>query len=229
MLKIALIPSIFLFFGIISIIYAAAVHYFLKVKDHQAVQYWSLGSLIWGCAILLTIFRQELPLFLSYFIANGVAFVAYVVMNRALRCLLEEIRNSFKFGLIYVGIFVLYTCALFALSLWTPNEFSDLAKTTFVSALVVVVSLQGAQYCYLISVKHKLKIAQNFAYLYLLVAFLWSARIISAAAFQATHAFDPGLLNTVIWVAMFITGVVKYMIFPLMLLQKNEKEKFNII
>jgi hypothetical protein len=33
MSTLTLVPSLFLFFGIISIIYAAALHYFLKIKD----------------------------------------------------------------------------------------------------------------------------------------------------------------------------------------------------
>ena len=225
MSNLALIPSIFLFFGMISIIYAVAIYYFLKVRDQQAVRYWSFGSLIWGCAILLTIWRQELPLLLSYFIANGVAFVAYVVLNRALKCLIEEVQESFKLGLIDLGIFAVFTCVLYAIDLGMPGEFRELAKTGFVSAMVVAVSIQGARYCYLISVRHGLMIAQNFAYLYVAVAFLWASRVVAAAVVQATHAFDPGLINSVIWVAVFITGVVKYMVFPMLLLKKTENEK----
>ena len=122
MSKFALIPSIFLFFGIFSVIYAVAINYLLKVSDQLALRYWSLGSLIWGCAILLTIFRQELPLVLSYFIANGIAFVAYVVLNRALICLIDQVEAPIKLGLIDVGIFVIYTSVLYALDQWTPGE-----------------------------------------------------------------------------------------------------------
>jgi len=149
----------------ISIIYAVAIYYFLKVRDQQAVRYWSFGSLIWGCAILLTIWRQELPLLLSYFIANGVAFVAYVVLNRALKCLIEEVQESFKLGLIDLGIFAVFTCVLYAIDLGMPGEFRELAKTGFVSAMVVAVSIQGARYCYLISVRHGLanSVGQVFA------------------------------------------------------------------
>lgn len=225
MSKFALIPSIFLFFGIFSIVYAVAINYLLKVSDQQALRYWSLGSLIWGCAILITIFRQELPLVLSYFIANGIAFVAYVVLNRALICLIDQVEAPIKLGLIDVGIFVIYTSVLYALDQWTPGEFKELAKTSFVSGMVVAVSFQGARYSYLISVKHRLKIARNFAYLFVAVAFLWAARIVAAAVVQATHAFDPGIVNSVIWVAVFITGIVKYMVFPMLLLRKTENDK----
>jgi len=116
MSSLSLVPSLFLFFGIISIIYAAALHYFLKIKDQQAVDHWSLGSLIWGCAILLTIFRQELPLLLSYFMANGIAAVAYVVLNRALKSLITVSARPARLEVSDALIFLVYTISLYALA-----------------------------------------------------------------------------------------------------------------
>ncbi len=62
MSSLALVPSLFLFFGIISIIYGVALHYFLKIKDQQAVDHWSLGSLILGFAVLSPMATQTPPL-----------------------------------------------------------------------------------------------------------------------------------------------------------------------
>jgi len=225
MSNIALIPSIFLFFGIFSIVYAVALPQFLQVRQRRTVRIWSYGSLIWGSAIILTVFRQELPLLLSYFIANGIALVAYVVHNRALKSLLKEPQGRFNLGLIDTGIFLTSTSALYALDQWIPPEFKDLAKTAFISASVVLASAQGAWYCYQISERYRLRVAQGFAYLYVVVALLWASRIVAAVLVQATHAFDPGIFNTIIWVFLFITGMIKYMVFPLLLLKKNENDK----
>lgn len=224
-MQLGLIPSVFLFFGVLSILYAAALHYFLKIKDQQAVRHWSLGSFIWGCSILLTIFRQDIPLLLSYFMANGLAFVAYVEMNRALKALLPNeskrpLRRQHDFW-----IFGAYTSALLAVARWMPPEFSGLASTCFVSTLVLLTSLQGARYCMQIAKAHHLKIARNFGYLYIAVALLWLARMLAAAAFQTVSAFDPAPVNTFVWLALFLTGVIRYMIFPMMLLQKTENDK----
>ena len=225
MSSLSLVPSLFLFFGIISIIYAAALHYFLKIKDQQAVDHWSLGSLIWGCAILLTIFRQELPLLLSYFMANGIAAVAYVVLNRALKSLITVSARPARLEVSDVLIFLVYTISLYALDRWMTGDFKDVAKTSFVSVWVVLMSCLGARYCLQIHEQYGLKLARNFAYLYITVAFLWLGRILAALGVQVTHAFDTALINTLIWVAIFITGIVKYMVFPLLLLQKTENDK----
>ena len=225
MSSLSLVPSIFLFFGIISIIYAAALHYFLKIKDQQAVDYWSLGSLIWGCAILLTIFRQDLPLLLSYFIANGISVVANVVLNRALKSVIQDTGGPARLDVSHALIFLVFTTTLYALDQWVPGEFKDVAKTSFVSAWIVGLSCVGARYCLQIHAQLGMKLARNFAYLYITVALLWLGRILAALGVQVTYAFDTALVNTLIWVAIFITGIVKYMVFPLLLLQKTENDK----
>lgn len=225
MSNLPLVPSLFLFFGIISVFYAAALHYFLKVKDQAAVDHWSLGSLIWGCAIILTIFRQELPLLLSYFIANGLAVVATVVMNRALKSLIEGSRGPVKLRVSDALIFLLFTTVLYALDRWMPGEFKEVTKTSFVSAWTVVLSFLAVRYCLQIGKEYGLKIATNFAYVYGAVGVLWLGRIVLSLVMQVTHAFDASPLNTVIWVAIFITGIIRYMIFPMLLLQKSQSER----
>lgn len=225
MSNLALVPSLFLFFGIISIIYAAALHYFLKIKDQQAVDHWSLGSLILGFAVLLTIFRQELPLLLSYFIANGIAAVAYVVLNRALKSLITPSSGPVRLEVSDALIFLIYTISLYALDRWITGDFKDMAKTGFVSAWMVLISWLGARYCLQIHAQFGMKLARNFAYLFVAVAVLWLGRILAALVVQVTHAFDTALINTLIWVAIFVVGIVKYMVFPLLLLQKTENDK----
>lgn len=224
-MNLGLIPSLFLFFGVLSLLYAGAIHYFLKTPDWQSARHWSLGSLVWGVSILLTIFRKEVPLLLSYYAANAIAFLAYIELNRALRALIGTPPARPPRRWLDALLLLAYTAALYAIGHGMTADFAELAKVSFVSGLVVIVSVQGARYCFQIASAHHLKIAQNFGYLYVAVAALWLARIMAAAVFQASSAFDPAPVNTVIWVAVFITGVVKYMIFPVMLLQKTENEK----
>lgn len=226
LMHLGLIPSLFLFYGLLSILYAGAIHYFLKSKDQQAVRHWSLGSLIWGSAILVTVFRQDIPLLVSYFLANAVAFIACVELNRALQVLTQPksiLRSPPRW--LDLALVAVYAGLLYALDRWTPTAFRELAKTCFVSGVMVIVALQGAHYCVQIGRTWQLQIAHNFAYLYVLVGGLWLARIIASIAFQTTHAFDPAIVNIVIWVLIFITGVVKYMVFPLLLQKKSERDE----
>ncbi len=175
--------------------------------------------------VLLTIFRQELPLLLSYYIANGVAAVAYVVLNRALKSLTTATPGPVRLEVSDALIFFIYTISLYALDRWITGEFKDVAKTGFVSVWMVLISYLGAKYCLQIHERFGMKLARNFAYLFVAVAILWLGRILAALLVQVTHAFDTALINTLIWVAIFVVGIVKYMVFPLLLLQKNENDK----
>jgi signal transduction histidine kinase len=157
--------------------------------------------------------------------ANGIAAVAYVVLNRALKSLITVSARPARLEVSDALIFLVYTISLYALDRWMTGDFKDVAKTSFVSAWVVLMSCLGARYCLQIHEQYGLKLARNFAYLYITVALLWLGRILAALGVQVTYAFDTALINTLIWVAIFITGIVKYMVFPLLLLQKTENDK----
>lgn len=222
------IPSLFLYFGVLSLIYAAGLHYYLRDKDPEVVGHWSRGAFVWGLSVLTTIFRAELPQWLSYFIANGMAFVAYVEINRGLKVLSIPERSQrplysprATLALMVFGS-LLYAALLFAIHLGTPSPYRELAKTGYVSLLMVFVAVQGARYCFQIYKRHKIKVAYSFAWLFLIVAAQWSARIISAGAGHGAYAFDASLINSLIFVSIFVTGLIKYLIFPVLLLQKSE-------
>lgn len=222
------IPSLFLYFGVLSLIYAAGLHYYLRDKDPEVVGHWSRGAFVWGVSVLITIFRAELPQWLSYFIANGIAFVAYVEINRGLKVLGAPERSQRPLysprdtlALMVFGILV-YAVLLYAIHWWTPSAYRELAKTGYVSLLMVFVAVQGAWYCFQISKRHKLKVAYSFAWLFLIVGAQWFARLISATAGHGTYAFDTSLINSLIFVSLFVTGLIKYLILPVLLLQKAE-------
>lgn len=225
------IPSLFLYFGVLSIIYAAGLHFYLKSKDPDVVGHWSLGAFIWGVAVLTTVFRTELPAWLSYFGANGLAFVAYVEINRGLK-LLAESQPGHRSGYsrrdtltLMLGGTLVYAFVLDQIHQWTPSAYRELAKTGYVSLLMVVVAIQGAQHCFKIANRYKLKLAYSFAWVFLVVGGIWGVRIISAAAGHGTYAFDVSLVNSLIFIALFVTGVIKYLIFPMLLLQKIENDQ----
>lgn len=228
-MNLGFIQSLFFFFGVFSLIYGVAFRFYPGLKDRQAIRHWSHASLIWGSSILLTIFRTELPLLLSYYLANALAFLAYVEFNRALRaCLVGE---SFQPPRRWLDALMLlaYSCALYAIGLWTSAPYEALARTIFVSALVFAASLLGASYCFQIHRIHHLKMAWYFACFHLVFAALWLMRAISAVVFQAASAFDPGPVNTFIWMCLFIMGVIKYIVFPMLLQQKSENDRLALL
>lgn len=219
------IQSIFFFFGVLSLVYGVSFSFYPSQKDRQAIAHWSQGSFIWGCSILLTIFRKELPLLLSYYAANALAFLAYVELNRALKALIGADFYRAPKRWLDVLMLLAYMGTLYSIGFWTPDGISALAKTGFVSALVFLVSLLGATYCFQIARVHHLAMARYFGYFHLIFAGLWLMRVSSAIAFQTPSAFDPSHLNTAIWMSMFIMAVIKYIVFPMLLQQKAENDR----
>jgi signal transduction histidine kinase len=224
-MNLGLIPSLFLFFGVLSLIYAAALHQYHNAKYQKVIHHWSLGSFLLGIATLLTIFRVEIPLLVSYFLANALAFMGYVEFTRALRRLARNDHtssvNRWSDLLILGGYMVL----LLALDTWTPADYREVAKTSFVSLVVTVVFILNARDCFALGRKDGLPLARIFGHLFVVVAVLWSIRTVVAVARIASSAFDPSPINTTIFVLLFITGVLRYLIFPLVLLQKIENDK----
>ena len=224
-MNLALIPSLFFFFGLLSLVYAAALHYFLRREDAQAVDHWSLGALVWGISTLLTVFRAELPALWAYFVANAIAFMANVELNRALKVLGQD-KRSFAVRRAWDAVlFLSYLGLLYAIEWWAPAAWREVGKTSWVSVAMVVLSAQGAHYCFQIARRHGVMLARNFGYLFVIVALLWSARLFNAWAGQSAYAFDPAPVNTLIFTLIFITGILNYLTFPMLVLRKTDKTK----
>ncbi len=228
-MNLGFIQSLFFFFGVFSLIYGVAFRFYPGSRDRQAIVHWSRGSLIWGFAIVLTVFRAELSLVLTYYLANAMAFLAYVEFNRSLRALLHDESFSPPKRWIDLPMVMGHGGILYALGLWVPAAYSAVAQTVFVSVMVIGVSLQGAFYCFEIHRVHQLKMARYFAHYHLVYAGLWVMRIVSATVLLAASAFDPSPVNTVIWMCLFIMGVVKFIVFPMLLQQKSENARLSLL
>lgn len=223
-MNLGLIPTLFLFFGIFSIVYALTLQVNLAFRDQKVIKHWRLGAFLWGISVILTIFRGELSLILSYFSANALAFVANLQMIRGLKALSEDDRKS-VFRKIDLFYFLAYAGLLYSLQHFVPAPYQEFAKTSFVSAVMVAVALMGMRFCFEAGKKNALKLATRLGYLYGVVAFLWGMRIVAALTTQVTSAFDTSLVNTLIFISIFITGIFRYLIFPMILLQKSDNEK----
>jgi signal transduction histidine kinase len=224
-MNLGLIPTLFLFFGVLSLIYGGALYQYRNVRYQKAIENWSLGALMLGTATLLTLFRAQIPTVVSYFFANALAFLAYAELNRALKRLALDDHSSRNNRGRDAVVLVAYTVLLLAIDAWAAPEYREAVKTSFVSLAVVVLSIEGARHCYEASRRHGIPLAAVCGHIFVFVALLWFLRIVAAAAKLGQYAFDATPVNTVVFVLIFITGVLRYLIFPLVLLQKIENDK----
>lgn len=121
----------------------------------------------------MTVFRAEIPLAISYFGANALAFIAYRYSNYALINLIgdqpklqpTQRQNLLLFCLYLIGLYL--TGALFGRGY----------QTVFVSLCVSYLSIKGAFLALKIYKKNQIDLIQIYAILLFLTGVLWFARV----------------------------------------------------
>jgi signal transduction histidine kinase len=94
----------------------------------------------------------------------------------------------------------------------------------------VYITVEGGLLSLKVYHKNKIDLIKVYGILFFFSAALWGARIILVMLDIATVAFDANLFNTIIFIAIFLSAIFRYMIFPIFLLKiaENEKEKLLI-
>jgi len=217
----SLIPAVFIFYGLLSLAYAGTLFLYFKDRKDQSSQSWAIGSLLVGIAVLLTVFRAEIPLIVSYVFANALAYVSYRYQCFALQALLGQRldfgRLAARCGAEMLG----YAIVLIVLG----HVLGPAYQTVFVSSAVIVVSLHGARLAYRLYRATGANLALILAITFHLAALLWAIRIVLALADVSTGAFDSGAINTVVFIAIFLVAIFRYMTYPALLLMMANNER----
>ena len=225
-MKLSLIPAIFMFYGILSVAYSATLLFYFSKQKNRAIENCAIGAFLLGSAAILTIFRVEIHTLISYVGANAVAFLAYRYFYYSLINLIgdePDLKPSFFRNLI---VFAVYSVTLYSIGLLLNPGY----QTVFVCLAIVYVTTEGGLLSLKVYQKNKIDLIKVYGILFFFTAALWGARIILVMLDIATVAFDANLLNTIIFIAIFLLAIFRYMIFPIFLLKiaENEKEKLLI-
>lgn len=225
-MKLSLIPAIFMFYGILSIAYSVTLLFYFSKQKNRAIENCALGAFLLGTASIITIFRAEIPLIISYVGANALAFLAYRYFNYSLINLIGEetdLKPTFQRN---VSIFLLYCVALYSIGELLDPGF----QTIFVCLSIVYVTTESGFLSLKVYKKNRIDLIKVYGILFFVTAILWLARVVLVILDIATVAFDTNILNTIIFITMFLLAIFRYMIFPIFLLKiaENEKEKLLI-
>lgn len=225
-MTLSLIPAIFIFYGILSIAYAFTLLFYFSKQKNRAIENCALGAFLLGSAAIITVFRTEIPTLISYVGANALAFLAYRYFNYSLINLIGEQPNLKPSFLRNLSVFVIYAIALHTIGVLLNPGY----QTIFVCLAIVYITSESGFLSLKVYKKNKIDLIKIYGILFFCTAALWGARIILVALDIATVAFDSNLINTIIFIAMFLLAIFRYMIFPIFLLKiaENEKEKLLI-
>lgn len=225
-MKFSLIPAIFMFYGILSIAYSATLLFYFPKQKNRAIENCAIGAFLLGTAAIVTIFRADIPTLISYIGANALAYIAYRYFNYSLINLLDQQPNLKPSFLRNLSVFVIYSIALYAIGVLFGSGY----QTIFVSLAIVYITTESGFLSFKVYKKNHIDLVKFYGILFFTTAFLWGTRILLVALDIATIAFDTNILNTIIFIAIFLLAIFRYMIFPIFLLKiaENEKEKLLI-
>jgi signal transduction histidine kinase len=220
-MQLSLIPAIFMFYGILSIAYSATLLFYFSKQKNCAI-----GAFLLGTAAIVTIFRADIPTIISYVGANAIAYIAYQYFNYSLINLLGEQPHLKPSFLRNLTVFFVYSIALYAIgAILNPGY-----QTIFVCLAVAHITFKSGYLSLRVFKKTNIDLIKIYAILFFSTSVLWVARILLVLLDITTIAFDTNIINTIIFVAIFLLGIFRYMIFPVFLLKiaENEKEKLLI-
>lgn len=215
-----------MFYGILSIAYSVTLLFYFPKQKNRAIENCAIGAFLLGTAAIVTIFRADIPTLISYVGANALAYIAYRYFNYSLINLLGQQPNLKPSFLRNLTVFVIYSIALYAIGVLLGSGY----QTIFVSLAIVYITTESGFLSYKVYKKNHIDLVKFYGILFFATAFLWGTRILLVALDIATVAFDTNILNTIIFIAIFLLAIFRYMIFPIFLLKiaENEREKLLI-
>lgn len=225
-MKLSLIPAIFMFYGILSIAYSATLLFYFPKQKNRAIENCANGAFLLGVAAIVTIFRTDIPPIISYVGANALAFIAYRYFNYSLINLLGQQPNLKPSLTRNLTVFVIYSIALYAIGVLLDPGY----QTIFVSLATVYITAESGFLSFKVYKNNDIDLVKFYGILFFCTAFLWGTRILLVVLDIATVVFDTNIINTIIFIVIFLLAIFRYMIFPIFLLKiaENEKEKLLI-
>ena len=221
----ALIPAIFLFYGILSCAYAFVLFLSRPKVQRIAVTYWACGALLTGIATFITVFRNESNLLFTYVGANGIAFMGYLCFNYAVQSMAGGTSFIKKNLLTSCVIFVGYCIALHFIGIYLGSKYQTVFVSTLVSLSALSVGIFGLQ----IYKKNRINHAAILAIAAFISCIVWAARVPLALSDIAISAFSTSSLNSFVFICIFLLGMLWYFIFIALLYTEANRAELKAL
>jgi EAL domain-containing protein (putative c-di-GMP-specific phosphodiesterase class I) len=221
-----LIPFLFYFFSVFSIAIGISLFWIFKERRDASLYHWMAGTVLSGVSAGITIFRAELPLLFAYVFANALNFIGFLFFAHALRCLLVQsarYKGAPKWTL-FAGLTALYCLVLFGLT----EQTSQVIQTGFVSLMAGGGCLY-VSYVALVVYREKSETQlATMAWIFLLQALCWFARLIPLVLTSTHGAFDPTIFNIGIFTLLVLFGLARHVIYIAVRVTFSTREAFDL-
>lgn len=185
-----------------------------------SARYWVAASLLIGVTNIATVFRAELPLFVSYSLAIGGSVSAYFVMGFGIARLYTH-RSAGSDWLWILSVFVVYTAAM------------ELCRQHTNPKVTLVISSLGlglaSLWCAIPAHRHYRLTGNRFSmhmrWVVIALAFVQIARTQSLLGTWSFQSFGQDLLSLSLWTSIYILGILRYCFYVAMRIQEYANEK----
>jgi len=218
------ILSLFSFFALASIAGAVLLLFLFKRNRPRYILYWAIGCLLTAAGVILIILKAELPEFIWYKFANGLAVSGAVLVNFSLASLAGE-KITPRAVLIKTGLaFLLLIGSLVAVS----EVFDSKHQPIIIALASSALSFYGAYFCLKIQKQIYLKLATTLTIVFFLVGIVWFIRLLTLVFLNVGFATDGGTINVFTYSVLLFLGLIRYIVFIGLVIGISENEKYQL-
>jgi len=218
------ILSLFSFFALASIAGAVLLLFLFKRNRPRYILYWAIGCLLTAAGVILIILKAELPEFIWYKFANGLAVSGAILVNFSLASLAGE-KITPRTVLIKTGLaFLLLIGSLVAVS----EVFDSKHQPIIIALASSALSFYGAYFCLKIQKQIYLKLATTLTIVFFLVGIVWFIRLLTLVFLNVGFATDGGTINVFTYSVLLFLGLIRYIVFIGLVIGISENEKYQL-
>jgi signal transduction histidine kinase len=214
--------SVFIFFGLISLIGGLVALFEFKKLDTSA-RYWVTASLVMGITNIATIFRAELPLLVAYSISIGVSCAAYIVLGLGIARLYDK-RPQAPALWWTLALTVAYT----VLMEWCRLHTSPKVTLVLSSLGFGLTSL----WCALPAHRHYQLTSNRFSmhmrWVVIVLGLTQFTRMQSLLGDWSIQSFGQNFLSLAIWTVIYILGILRFCFYVAMRIQEKADERARV-
>ena len=217
--------AILVFFSLFSFASAALLSFYHMKEQRNYVMYWIAASVLIGIGGLIAAFIPYLDQALAYQASVIFAFVASLLFNHSLAILLGSAR-SFKGSIVYytIATAILVTC------LWLVREYiGPNYQPAVVAIFLAVVNFYGFLLALRFYRENQLALAAALSISFFITALLWFIRFIAIFQLKAGFAYEGGAFNAVLFVALLILSILRFMIFGGLAIELLEIKRISVV
>lgn len=214
--------SVFIFFGLISLIGGVVALFEFKKLDSSA-RYWVAATLVMGVLNITTIFRTELPLFVSYSLSIGGSCAAYIVLGLGIARLYDKCAQAPALWWT-LALTVAYTVLLE----WCRIHTSPKVTLVLSSLGFGLTSL----WCAIPAHRHYQLTGNRFSmhmrWVVIVLGLTQFTRMQSLLGDWSIQSLGQNFWSLAIWTVIYILGILRYCFYVAMRIQEKSDDRARV-